>query len=250
MSRSGQKGISGSWFGALRLTAAALMALGALAACQQQEPSDNAGKAGPAASGSAAVRDSRPRPPSPPIFEGFEGEPGLSLFPRIGTYRPENNDEIGLPFWNAYVEHVKRTSGVVSLPVPLGQGGRAFSFRGVAGLDSLGFFSPLAVEPDTTYRIKATFKVDLPDEGTAGIGILEFDEFLWMAEQYPESLTRQHLTGTHPGLRLSGRLDWESRAFTFTTGPRTAMIHLVFFREGRPDRGAVIFDEVSVEKAE
>lgn len=187
-------------------------------------------------------------PPAPPIFENFEGKPKLSLFPRLGDYRPENDDETALPFWRSYLQHVERTSGVVPLPSPVGRG-RVFSFRGVADIPSLGFFSPLAVEPGTTYRVDALVSAALPEGGSAGIGIIEFDEFMWIAEQYPKSLAEKHQTGAREGVRLAGRADWKPVSFTFTTGPKTRMVHLVFFREGTADRQPVMVDDIRVEKA-
>ena len=235
--------------GQVKWLVASFLTLVLLGACQQNDkPADvlkNAAESQGETTDAASAPD-KPVPPSPPITEDFEGAPKLSLFPRLGDYRPEADDKQALPFWNAYLEHLERTSGVVQIPVPLGQGVRAFSFRSVAGLDSLGFFSPLAVEPETTYRVNARVKTELPEGGETGIGILEFDQFLWLGEQYPHSLAKQHQTGAQQGLRLTGHNDWEPQSFTFTTGPKTRMVHLVIFREGAQDRTPVLFDDISV----
>lgn len=205
------------------------------------------GRPAPETSAPNSSASGEKKPPAPPIFEDFEGEPRLSLFPRLGDYRPENDDEVALPFYRSYLQHVERTSGAVPLPAPVGRG-RVFSFRGVADIPSLSFFSPLAVEPGTTYRVSALVSTNLPKGGSAGIGILEFDEFLWIGEQYPKSLAEKHQTGAREGIRLSGRADWKSVSFTVTTGPKTRMVHLVFFREGTPDRTPVMVDDIRVEK--
>jgi len=183
-----------------------------------------------------------PPPPAPPLFEDFEGEPKLSLFPRIGDYRPENSDNIRLPFYNAYLEHLVRSAGVFGLP----QGGHGFLMRSVARLDSVGFFSPIAVQPNRGYRISARFKTELPEGGRAGIGILEFDRFLWIDEQYTRSLTQQHQTGMQEGFEISGSHDWQSQRFEIITGSNTRMIHLVFYREGTDGSALVMFDDVAV----
>ncbi|WP_305042339.1 hypothetical protein [Geoalkalibacter sp.] len=216
------------------LLAAALLAT--LAACQGQE---SAPPPPPAPQPEVA-------PPTPPLHESFDGVPRLSLFPRLGDYRPENDDEVALPFWNTYIEHLVKTSGP-TLRDPA-TGDRAWSFRGIRGIDSAGFFSPLAVEPSTSYRISFRLKADLPEGASAGLGILEYDRFLWIGEQYPQSLDEKHRTGDHPGLRLTGSHDWQEHGFTFTTGPETRMIHLVLFREGTPDRAPVKVDDIRVEK--
>ncbi len=213
----------------------------ALVACQDSPPPAPArGSAEEVAA--KAETETEAQLPAPPIVEDFEGKPKLSLFPRIGDYRPENDDEAGLPFWNAYLEHVTRTAGLVNLPA----GGRAFGMRSVAGLDSLGFFSPLAVSPSTTYEVSARFKTELPEGGQAGVGVVEFDQFLWVGEQYTRSLAAKHQTGIHEGIKLAAVNDWEPRDFSFTTGPKTRMIHLVFYREGESDRKPVLWDDVEI----
>lgn len=222
-----------------------LLALVLLGACQQ---ADKAVDAPIAIQAPAPVAPGQPVPPAPPILEDFEGPPVLPLFPRLGDYRPENEDQERLPYWHAYLDHLQRSSGIVQVSVPLDKGGRVFSFRSVAGLDSVGFFSPLAVTPETTYRVSAHVHTALPEGGEAGIGVLEFDQFLWVAEQYPRSLATKHHTGTQPGLVLRGQHDWSAQSFTFTTGSRTRMVHLVFYREGTQDRTPVRIDDIRIEK--
>jgi hypothetical protein len=225
---------------------APLLALVLLGACRQVEKP----AAGPQSAilKDAATEPSRPIPPAPPILEDFEGPSVLPLFPRLGDYRPETEDQERLPYWHAYLDHLNRTAGIVQVSVPLDKGGRVFSFRSVAGIDSVGFFSPLAVTPETTYRVSASVHTDLPEGGEAGIGILEFDEFLWVAEQYPRSLAAKHHIGAQPGLVLTGHHDWTPQSFTFTTGSNTRMVHLVFYREGTQDRTPVRIDDISIEK--
>jgi hypothetical protein len=222
---------------------AGLAAVGLLTACQPDSEQPAPKPTGP--SRNAALQPP-PKPPTPPLFEDFEGAPKLSLFPRIGDYRPENDDEVGLPFYDAYLEHLVRTAGIVGSP----DGRRAFLLRSVAKLDSVGFFSPVAVEPNSRYRISARFKADLPEGGQAGLGILEFDQFLWVAEQYPRTLAEQHQTGMQPGLELTGALDWQTQSFEITTGPRTRMVHLVFYREGTEDRSPSLVDDIEMVKVE
>ena len=167
------------------------------------------------------------QPPAPPIVEDFEREPWLSLFPRIGAYRPEEDDATGLAYWRTYLEHLEHTAGVVALP----EGGRAFGLRGVAKLDAFGFFSPLAVEPATRYRLRARGKHSLGEGARAGIGILEFDQFLWIAEQYPQSLAEKHRKGLQPGIEVSGEGDWQDHEAVFVTGPETRQIGRASCRE-------------------
>jgi hypothetical protein len=185
---------------------------------------------------------SPPALPTPPLLETFDKEPVLSLFPRAGDYRPEEKDE-RLPYWATFIDHLTRISGIVQEPKT---GNRAWSFRGINTIDSVGWFSPVAVQPNTSYTVSFRLKTELPDGGAAGIGILEFNEFLWVGEQYPESLVKQHLRGAHSGLRLTGSSDFEPRTFTFSTGPRTRMVHLVLFREGAHNRNGVLFDDIAI----
>ena len=192
---------------------------------------------------SAETPQAQPKvPPEPPIQEDFEGAPQLSLFPRVGDYQPELTDERH-PYWMTFIDHLLKLSG---LAVSEEEGNKAWSFRSVNSIDSLGFFSPLKVSPETTYEVSFRLKATLPDGASAGLGILEFDEFLWVGEQYPESLYRQRYRGMHQGVRLTGDIDWAVQSFSFTTGPQTSMIHLVLFREGAHDRTTLMFDDIQI----
>lgn len=185
------------------------------------------------------------QPPAPPLYEDFDGAPQLSLFPRVGDYRPENQDQAGLSYWRTFRDHLLKISGVTRSATASGD--RAFAFRIIQGIDSVSFFSPLAVTPNSSYRVNFKIKAELPAGGSAGIGIIEYDQFLWQAEQYPLSLDAKHRTGVQDGVRLTENSDWSEQTFRFTTGSRTRMIHLVLFREGETNRKPVMFDDLSIE---
>lgn len=226
-----------------------LLAMLLLTACRKQEDAPKT-PATPSAAGSIvtvpeATAGGEGVPPAPPLLESFDREPVLSLFPRVGGYRPEEGDET-FPYWVTFIDHLTRISGVAQPPRT---GNRAWNFRSINTLDSVGWFSPVAVQPGTAYTVSFKLKAELPAGGTAGVGILEFDKFLWVGEQYPESLVKQHARGAQPGLRLTGNPDFEPRSFTFTTGPDTRMVHLVLFREGTHSRNAIFFDDISIKPA-
>ena len=186
-------------------------------------------------------------PPTPPIFEDFQGAPQLSLFPRAGAYRPANDDEQGLQFWNTYIDHLMRTSG------PTKTGGEAdnniaFGFRAIKGLDSVGVFSPIAVNPGTTYEVSARLTGNLAEGATAGIGLLEFNEFLWLGEQYPEALVKKHQIGRQLLSTATSAMDGLEQKATFTTNPKTHMIHLIFYRDGTQDRNPVLIDDIGIKE--
>lgn len=193
-----------------------------------------------------AVNDPR-KPPSPPIHEDFESAPRLSLFPRIGDYRPAEEETERLAYWKTFLLHLTKTSGLQEIPSPQQQAGRVFALRSVAGLDSLGFFSPLEVLPQRSYQVSLQVKTELPENGIFGVGILEFDRFLWVGEQYTQALVQEHQTGAQQGLELRGEQPWQNHQFRFTTGPETGMVHLVFYREGASDRRPVLFDNIRIE---
>ena len=234
-----------------RLIVIVLILLGSLvltAACQKQE--DSPKTEGPPATTSKQPPTSEERkaaegaPPTPPIREDFEGEPKLSLFPRVGDFRPEDDDKEGLSYWATYIDHLSRTSGVLTNKDT--SKGRAFGFRSIKAVDSVGYFSPLAVTPDTSYRVSYRLWSNLSPGGTTGIGILEFNEFLFIADQFPRSLSEKHFQRSQLGMRLTDDHDGKVQSFTFRTGPQTRMIHLVFFREGTPDRNPVIIDDIEI----
>ncbi len=190
----------------------------------------------------AAVSTEAPNPPVPPMFETFDASPVLSLFPRAGAFRPEEGEE--LSYWATFIDHIRRTSGVSSLE----ERGRVWGVRSIRGIDSIGFFSPLAVTPETTYRVSFDMWGKLPKGASAGIGVIEFDTFDWIAEQMPESYMREHQTGVVEGVRKTGDVSWGGQSFTFTTTSRAGMIHLVLYREGAADRGnPIFFDNIRIE---
>ena len=183
-------------------------------------------------------------PPTPPIFEDFQGEPQLSLFPRAGDFRPEDDSD-RLPYWNTFIEHLIKVTGVVEEKTT---GRRGWTFRSINTIDSVGFFSPLGVEPNTEYQVSFKLTAELIEGATAGMGVLEFNKFLWIPNQYTEELFKQHYRGSHEGIRLTGEAS-ESQTFTFKTGPETKMIHLVLFREGTHDRNSLMFDDIEIKAA-
>ncbi|MDT8443524.1 MAG: hypothetical protein RQ722_04485 [Desulfuromonadales bacterium] len=180
--------------------------------------------------------------PRPPIAEDFQGTPQLSLFPRVGDYRPEQNSD-RLPFWNTFIDHLLRVTGVIEEQTT---GNRAWVLRGIDSIESVGYFAPLAVEPQASYQVTFTLTTELQEGASAGVGIIEFNEFLWIPGQYTEEIFKKHFRGTREGTRLTGTNKGE-RSFTFTTGPESRMIHVVLFREGTHDRNSVIFDDIRIE---
>ncbi|MHB1398345.1 MAG: hypothetical protein ACYDAI_04680 [Trichloromonadaceae bacterium] len=221
-----------------------ILALFQLTGCDH--PPTSAATASKGAAAAPAVNDPQ-KPPSPPIHEDFESAPRLSLFPRIGDYRPADDDHERLLYWKTYLEHLSKTSGTIVLLPPQQRAGRVFALRSVGKLESVGFFTPLAVLPERSYQVSLAIHTELPEGGVFGVGVVEFDRFLWVGEQYTEELARTHQTGVQMGLELRGQHPWQSYQFRFTTGPRTAMVHLVFFREGAADRRPTLFDEIQVE---
>lgn len=183
-------------------------------------------------------------PPTPPLLENFQATPQLSLFPRAGAFRPEDDDEKGLQFWRTFIDHLIRTSG----PVKTAEDNIAFGFRAIKGLDSVGVFSPIAVKPNTSYEVSTEFTCDLSEGATAGIGLLEFDEFMWIGEQYSESMANEHQIGSQQGISLSGKVETQKQTFTFITSPKTTMIHLVFFRDGIQDRNPILIDNIEIKE--
>jgi hypothetical protein len=126
---------------------------------------------------------------------------------------------------------------------------RGWILPSLVGVESLGFFAPLAVRPGASYRVSFDFTGELPKGGSAGIGVLEFDQFLWVGEQFGQTLLKEHQTGVHPGVRLTGKQKWASHSFTFKVSPRGGMIHLLLFRDGKTDRKQPVrFDNIAIEE--
>ena len=127
-------------------------------------------------------------------------------------------------------------------------GNRSWSFHSIETVESLGYFAPIAVEPETYYEVSFDLKASLPEGASAGIGILEFDEFLWIGEQYTETLFRDHFQNVNEGKRLTGEVKG-NHTFAFQTGLKTQMIHLVLFRDGPHEREHLLFDNIKIIKS-
>lgn len=198
-------------------------------------------------SGTPSTTETPPPPPSPPVVETFDKEPQLNLFARVGSYRPDDDNAEGLGYWSAFIDHVQRTSGM--RPKAGRSDSRGWVVHGIKGLDSIAFFAPLAVKPTTSYTVSFDLKGDFPKGTKAGIGVLEFSEFLWISDQFTEAMSKEFQTASFPGVTVTNKSDWKTYTFTFTTTPRAGMIHLVIFREGPMDREIpILFDNISVEE--
>jgi hypothetical protein len=187
-----------------------------------------------------------PSPPTPPLVENFDGQPKLSLFPRVGDYQPDREDE-RFPFWKTFIDHFSKTSGLLKNPETKNF---AWSFRGIKSIDSVAYFTPLAVEPNTEYRVSYRVKTELPEGAKTGVGITEYKEFLWIGEQYTEKTSDEFILGSRMAIELAGSIDWEKHEFVWITSPEAKMIHLIFYREGAHSRKPVLIDDIEVTKTE
>ena len=213
--------------------------------CENKTPTEPATEKAPQAveQKDAGTKMDDRTPPTPPLTETFEAEPQLSMFPRAGDFRPEETEE-RFPYWKTFIEHVVKTSGPATVERESSK--RSWALRGIKTIDSVGFFSPLAVQPNTSYRVSLAIKSELAEGASAGVGVIEFSEFLWIGNQFTEAQVTEYGTGSQEGVRLTGTRDWHEQSFTFTTGQQTGMIHLIFFREGEHDRNPVLFDDISI----
>jgi len=181
------------------------------------------------------------KPPRPPLREDFQGEPKFPLFPRIGDFQPPNGNQ-SHRHWRSFTDQLVKVTGVAENAA---DGSRGWVFRSIKSNESLGYFSPVAVEPNKIYQVTFKLIADLPEGASAGMGILEFDEFLWIGEQYTEETYNKHFLADHEGRRLTGKVHG-IQAFVFTTGPETRMVHLVLFRDGTHDLNSLMFDDIEI----
>jgi len=189
--------------------------------------------------------EAEPTPPGVPVTETFEREPQLSLFARVASYRPADDDSEALGFWTTYIDHIQRTSGM--RPQSGRDNSNGWVIHGIKGLTSVAFFAPLAVKPATRYHVSFDFKGELPKDASAGIGALEFKEFLWIGEQFTEELSKKYQSSVFPGIVVKSKSDWQSYSFDFTTSAQAGMIHLILYRDGNMDREKpVFFDNIAI----
>lgn len=194
------------------------------------------------------VPETEPSPPGVPVTESFEREPQLSLFARVASFRPADDDSEALGFWTTYIDHVQRTSGM--RPQSGRDNSNGWVIHGIKGMTSVAFFAPLAVKPMTRYHVSFDYKGELPKDASAGIGVLEFKEFLWIGEQFTEELSKEYQSGAFPGMAVQSKKDWQTYSFDFTTSPQAGMIHLILYRDGNMDREKpVVFDNIAITEA-
>ena len=232
---------------------AGLAVLACLAGCREEAPQTATHSRQEANRPVAAAKASAPtqaagqaeaadkQPPRPPLRETFQEEPKLSFFPRIGDFQPPRDSQRH-PDWRSHINQLVKVTGVAENAA---DGSRGWVFRSLNAIDSLGYFAPVAVEPGRIYQVTFKLIADLPAGATAGISVLEFDEFLWIGEQYTEETYSRHFRGVHEGRRLTGK-GHGIQAFAFSTGPETRMVHLVMFREGTHDDNSLMFDDIEI----
>lgn len=180
------------------------------------------------------------------ISEDFDHEPQLSFFPRLGLYRPEDNDTKILPFWKTYIQHIEKTSGVVE---GFGKdGSRILGLRSINEAPTLGMFAPLEVEPQADYQISFSYRSELPEGARAGLRIYEFDTYLAEGLQFTMSQLEKHLVDLKSEGVITGQHEWETLTLDFKAGDETRMAHLYFFREGTHDRLPVLIDDIIIKK--
>jgi hypothetical protein len=190
-----------------------------------------------------------PTPPGVPVTETFEREPQLSLFARVAAYRPPDTDSADLGVWTMDIDHIQRTSGM--RPGSGRDNSNGWMMQGIKGMSSVAFFAPLAVKPTTRYHVSFDFKGDLPKDGSAGIRVLEFKEFLWIGEQFTEALSKKYQSGAYPCIAVKRKSDWLNYSFNFTTSPQAGMVHLVLYRDGNMDvEHPVFFDNIAMTESQ
>jgi hypothetical protein len=181
------------------------------------------------------------QPPRPPLREDFQGEPKLTFFPRAGNFQPPRHSQHH-PDWRTLINQLVKVTGVVENAA---DSSRGWVFRSIDSIDSVGYFSPVAVEPGRIYQVTFKLIADLPAGASAGVSILEFDEFLWIGEQYTEETYGKHFLHEREGRRLTGK-GHGIQSFVFSTGPETRMVHLVLFRDGTHDGNSLMFDDIEI----
>ena len=210
-------------------------------ACKSEEKTPTP----PAKESAEKAPEAQPNPPGVPVNETFEQEPQLSLFARVATFRPPDDNNEALGFWATYIDHVERTSGM--RPKAGRDESNGWVIHGIKGMTSVAFFAPLAVKPVTRYHVSFDYKGELPKDASAGMGALEFKEFLWIGEQFTEELSKEYQSGAFPGIAVKSKKDWQTYSFDFTTSPQAGMIHLVLYRDGNMDREKpVFFDNIAI----
>jgi len=178
------------------------------------------------------------------IFEDFDGVFQVPLLPHVGTYRPEKSEK-EFPVWSTNLDYFVRISGIVK------NSGRKDSdglvINGVEGLASVGYKMPIIVEPSRKYRMEFWLKSRMRKTEEGGVGYLEYDVLIPTKQQLTQAENVQHIVHGKDSVRIKGEHEWKMYAFEFTTAPRTQMVHIFIYREGKPGPGPLILDDISIQ---
>lgn len=181
-------------------------------------------------------------------IETFDGEPLLPLFARIGNYRPAGSQsgyDNDLLRWSASFGYFQRVAGIKK---SIGrEGSRGMTVRGIPGVGSTAYFSPLPIDPSATYTVELWAKSDATEQSVWGVGWFEFDRFTTESKQPSKAFIDEHLVLGKNMIRMKGAKEWEKYSFSLTPSEESMMGHLLFYWEGAPDGKSVVFDNIKIE---
>jgi hypothetical protein len=118
--------------------------------------------------------------------------------------------------------------------------------NGIKGLSSVGYSTPIIVEPSRNYRVEFWMKSGMGNDEEGGVGYLEYDTLIPTRQQLTQVENARHIVGGEDSVRIKGEHGWKKFTFDFTTGPESEMVHVFFYREGDPGPGPLIFDDISI----
>lgn len=194
----------------------------------------------------------RPRPgwEEPGRLAASSGLPGgvpLDLYPAIGAYRPEEHEETrSWAVWVGSMDLFLDTSGIRRD----GKHGeeKVLRISGLAGTSYASFFLPVPVSPSSEYEVAFGMIPPADPEVSAGCAVMEFDTLFPGNGQPSKDATNLHHLETVVGIRVPGGADASRKrhAFRFRTSPVTKMVHIHYFREGKPEGGDALFGGIDV----
>jgi spermidine synthase len=176
--------------------------------------------------------------------EDFDGAAKLPFIPVVGPYRPEAADEESYSDWRADLAHLTRTSGVVR---GAGWGGSSgLVLKGIR-ISPSGYLVPLEVEPMADYEVRCRMSSDAGIAGTAGVTVSEYDTPVDDGAQPTAAFNDLHLVRTLKPLGGKGSRGWSAVSFRFGASPKTRLVRIFFFLDGKQGSSAA-FDDIVLKK--
>jgi hypothetical protein len=106
---------------------------------------------------------------------------------------------------------------------------------------------PVEVAPAAEYEVRCWMRCDGGVGGSAGIAVTEYDDREDDGLQPTASFIARHAVGASTPVERKGTSGWSEVSFRFVASPKTVLVRIFFFLDGK--RGSrASFDDIAVRR--